>query len=151
MLAQSGVLQRLLSLLTEPNAEPTIRIDAAIIIGKRVERDDAFITDLFAKNTFSHSGSLAKGTEAHVRALIDGGVVHVLLDIVCCGGDIKSSNSRLVEVCLCALRSIFLHPIAPIDEIHSNLTSLQHIVSKLYLIRCVTLNVVHLQSSPHLF
>lgn len=53
MLAQSGVLQRLLSLLTEPNADPTIRIDAAIIIGKRVDRDDAFITDLFTKNALS--------------------------------------------------------------------------------------------------
>lgn len=77
-------------------------------------------------------GSLAKGTESHVRALIDNGVVQTMLAIV----TNSKSDKRMIETCLCALRSIFRYPFAPITDIHSDMSSLQHIISKFFVCVC---------------
>ena len=50
-------------------------------------------------------GSVAKGMETHLKALVDGGVVPVLLGCL-----LRSDHPRLVEACLCCLKTVFLHP-----------------------------------------
>lgn len=127
-----GIVPRLTSFLTLPDVPPAVRIDAAIVLG-----------------------SLAKGDAAHVEELVRCGVVPVLLAIVCGGGgggsgaegsasgDIASGSSgssktrrcdhhpasRLVEACLCALRSIFLHSSAPpVGELDSDLPALSQMI-----------------------
>lgn len=97
-----GIVPKLITFLTQECYPLNIRLDAAIVIG-----------------------SLAKGTESHVKALIDSRVVQIMLTIVT---DMKS-DKRLIEVCLCVLRSIFRYPFAPIAEIHSDMSSLQHLIS----------------------
>lgn len=55
--------------------------------------------------------SLAKGTEDHLKILINSGVVTLLLE------NTKSSDELLVKACLRALRTIFSSPEAPIHLI----------------------------------
>ena len=50
-------------------------------------------------------GSVAKGMETHLKALIDCGVVPVLLNCL-----LRSNNRKMTEACLCCLKTIFLHP-----------------------------------------
>ncbi|XP_074593051.1 armadillo repeat-containing protein 8 isoform X2 [Brevipalpus obovatus] len=58
--------------------------------------------------------SLAKGTAAHIKALIDAGVVTILIRAI-----INSESShRLLEISLRALRSIFTSSLAPVDVIY---------------------------------
>nr|CAD7439785.1 unnamed protein product [Timema bartmani] len=57
-------------------------------------------------------GSLAKGTEDHVKSLVDLGVVPVLIN------GLASEEVKLVESSLCCLRTIFEYPCAPVDLIY---------------------------------
>lgn len=70
------------------------------------------------------TGSLAKGTESHVSALIDCQIVDVMLALV----SNPSTDKRLVEIALSVLRSIFQHPLAPIAEINTNTNFLKDII-----------------------
>lgn len=68
-------------------------------------------------------GSLSKGTDEHIKALVDLGVVPHLLN------GLVSNDAKLTEYCLCCLKSIFQSPHAPIDLLYydENLTS--HLLS----------------------
>ena len=64
-----------------------------------------------AKEVVLTIASLAKGTEEHLKVLINSGVVALLL------ANTNSSDELLVEACLRALRTIFSSSEAPIDLI----------------------------------
>lgn len=69
---------------------------------------------------------MAKGNESHVRSLIDYEVVQIMLMII----TDPLSDKRLIEMCLCVLRSIYQHSFAPIEELHSNINILRHLIGK---------------------
>lgn len=98
---QQGIVPRLLQLLSDPSVDPNIRLEATITIG-----------------------SLAKGTVENVASLVEIGVVPVLVDALK-----PVSNARLVEACLCALRSIFMHPPAPTSVIQKDPLLLVHLIN----------------------
>ncbi|XP_077292989.1 armadillo repeat-containing protein 8-like isoform X2 [Arctopsyche grandis] len=101
-LIQQGVVPRLLQLLQLPDSAPQhLRLDAAITIG-----------------------SLAKGTAENVASLVDLGVVGVLVETLR-----PNTDPRLTEACLCALRSIFMHPPAPSSIIHRDPQLLSQLLS----------------------
>lgn len=129
-----GVVPRLTSFLTLPDVPPAVRIDAAIVLG-----------------------SLAKGSAEHVLELVQRGCVPILLGIVCSNGSANgdecsgtgvddgddeddrdagcsgngsgnASDPRLIEACLCTLRSIFLHSCAPVGELDADLAVLGRII-----------------------
>ncbi|KAG4070175.1 hypothetical protein HA402_003865 [Bradysia odoriphaga] len=96
-----GLLPKLVSFITLDEVPLSVKLDAAIVIG-----------------------SLAKGTESHVSALIDCRIVDIMLAIV----SNPSTDKRLVEIALSVLRSIFQHPLAPIVEINTNTNFLKDII-----------------------
>ena len=97
-----GVVPRLLQLLSNNNegSNDRIRLEAAVTLG-----------------------SLAKGTDQHILALIDLGVVTTLLQVLRSSVVEFSNNENvkvrnlLVESCLRCLRTIFQHPSAPVSSI----------------------------------
>nr|CAD7452752.1 unnamed protein product [Timema tahoe] len=84
-----GVVPRLLQLLGDASLPVQIKVEATITLG-----------------------SLAKGTEDHVKSLVDLGVVPVLIN------GLASEEVKLVESSLCCLRTIFEYPCAPVDLIY---------------------------------
>lgn len=74
---------------------------------------------------FYFLGSLAKGTSENVASLVDLGVVGVLVDTLR-----PNTDPRLTEACLCALRSIFMHPPAPSSIIQKNSQLLSQLLSE---------------------
>lgn len=103
MIAQ-GVVPRLLQLLG----------DTSGTVGDRVRLESAVTL-----------GSLAKGTDQHVLALIDLGVVPLILQVLV---SIEPAEKRdggkipdlLVEACLRCLRTIFQHSVAPVQTIYQD-------------------------------
>lgn len=71
-------------------------------------------------------GSLSKGTEEHVRALIDAGLIQLMLAIV----TNSNADKYLVEISLCVIRSIYEHSFAPSEIIHSNSSTLVHMIGE---------------------
>nr|CAD7427430.1 unnamed protein product [Timema monikensis] len=84
-----GVVPRLLQLLGDASFPVQIKVEATITLG-----------------------SLAKGTEDHVKSLVGLGVVPVLIN------GLLSEEAKLVESSLCCLRTIFEYPCAPVDLIY---------------------------------
>ena len=105
MIAQ-GVVPRLLQLLGDISGSicERIRLEAAVTLG-----------------------SLAKGTDQHVLALIDLGVVPLILQVLLStplpesptDGKAKV-NDLLIEACLRCLRTVFQHSAAPVHTIYQN-------------------------------
>ncbi|PSN52717.1 Armadillo repeat-containing protein 8 [Blattella germanica] len=83
-----GVVPRLLQLLSDNMMATQIKVEATITLG-----------------------SLAKGTEEHVKALVDLGVVPILIN------GLASEEPKLIEACLRCLRTIFEYPCAPVNLI----------------------------------
>ena len=81
-MVERGVLPRLIHLLGNPDSSCELQVAVAQTLG-----------------------SVAKGMEAHLKALIDCGVVPVLLNSL-----VRSDHPRLVEACLCCLKTVFIHP-----------------------------------------
>ncbi|KAG8041237.1 hypothetical protein G9C98_002225 [Cotesia typhae] len=135
-----GVVPRLLQLLNDYNQPQTRSLSTTtttslstissteVTAGERI-RLEAVVT----------LGSLAKGTDQHVLALIDLGVVPLILQVLLLtpvgeGGDvviIDSSNSHpenvkvklsdlLIEACLRCLRTVFQHPNAPVQSLYQD-------------------------------
>ncbi|KAG7211403.1 hypothetical protein KM043_010691 [Ampulex compressa] len=101
-----GVVPRLLQLLG----------DSTGVIGDRIRLESAVTL-----------GSLAKGTDQHVLALIDLGVVPLLLQVLLSipppetSIDGKSKISDLLnEACLRCLRTVFQHTAAPVHSIYQD-------------------------------
>ncbi|XP_015595203.1 armadillo repeat-containing protein 8 isoform X2 [Cephus cinctus] len=101
-----GVVPRLLQLLG----------DTSGTVGERVRLESSVTL-----------GSLAKGTDQHVLALIDLGVVPLILQVLLstpileepCQGKGKLSD-LLIEACLRCLRTVFQHAAAPVHTIYQN-------------------------------
>ncbi|XP_045451113.1 armadillo repeat-containing protein 8-like [Melitaea cinxia] len=91
---EQGIVPRLLQLMTDDGLDPNIRLEATITIG-----------------------SLAKGTPENVASLVDQGATVVLVELL----KVVPTGTRLAEACLCALRSIFQHPPAPISALPSDM------------------------------
>lgn len=72
------------------------------------------------------SGSLSKGTEEHVHALINAGLVDQMLSII----TNSSADIYLIEISLCVVRSIYEHSFAPSEIIHSKPSILPHMISE---------------------
>ncbi|XP_065088259.1 armadillo repeat-containing protein 8-like isoform X2 [Ochlerotatus camptorhynchus] len=96
-----GIVPRLISLLRDDTKDPSLQLDAAIVIG-----------------------SLAKGTESQVHSLIYYETVQVLLNIVLNPG----TDRRLMETCLGALKTILQYPFAPIELLHCNIGNLVRLI-----------------------
>ena len=79
---EKGILPRLIHLIGNPESSCELQIVVAQTLG-----------------------SVAKGMETHLKALIDCGVVPVLLTSL-----LRSNNRKMTEACLCCLKTIFLHP-----------------------------------------
>ncbi|XP_023941674.2 armadillo repeat-containing protein 8 isoform X2 [Bicyclus anynana] len=91
---QQGIVPRLLQLMTDDCLDPTIRLEATITIG-----------------------SLAKGTAENVASLVEHGTTIILVELL----KVVPTGLRLTEACLCALRSIFQHPPAPISALPADM------------------------------
>ncbi|XP_038223493.1 armadillo repeat-containing protein 8-like [Zerene cesonia] len=87
---QQGIVPRLLQLMSENHWDPNIRLEATITVG-----------------------SLAKGTPENVTALVEQGAAVTIVDLL----REVPIGTKLAEACLCALRSIFLNPPAPISSV----------------------------------
>ncbi|XP_066603416.1 armadillo repeat-containing protein 8-like [Prorops nasuta] len=98
-----GVVPRLLQLLGDATGaiSDRIRLESAVTLG-----------------------SLAKGTDQHVLALIDLGVVPLVLQVLLPSPLTNVSNEKektqdlLNEACLRCLRTVFQHPAAPVHAIY---------------------------------
>lgn len=95
-----GVVPRLLQLLGDTSLSAQIKVEATITLG-----------------------SLAKGTEEHVKALVDLGVVPMLIN------GLVSDDAKLIEASLCCLRTIFQVPCAPVDLIYQDENFTLHLLS----------------------
>ncbi|CAK1544927.1 unnamed protein product [Leptosia nina] len=97
---QQGIVPRLLQLMSEQNWDPNIRLEATITIG-----------------------SLAKGTSENVNALVEQGAAVALVEIL----KEVPIGTKLAEASLCALRSIFLNPPAPISALPAEMRLLSRL------------------------
>ncbi|KAL0822329.1 hypothetical protein ABMA28_004428 [Loxostege sticticalis] len=91
---QQGVVPRLLQLMSDDTLDPNIRLEATITIG-----------------------SLAKGTAENVTSLVEQGTATALVELL----KTVPVDTKLAEAGLCALRSVFLHPPAPISALPADM------------------------------
>ncbi|KAI8426050.1 hypothetical protein MSG28_005017 [Choristoneura fumiferana] len=91
---QQGIVPRLLQLMADETLDPNIRLEATITVG-----------------------SLAKGTAENVAALVEQGTATVLVELL----KTVPVESKLAEAVLCALRSVFLHPPAPVAALPADM------------------------------
>lgn len=96
-----GVVTRLMQLLGDTNLPVELRTEAVVTLG-----------------------SLAKGTEAHVKQLIDVGIVPLLLNSI-----LTSEDAKLTEACLRCVCSVFRHPNAPVELIFHDTQLVTHLLS----------------------
>ncbi|XP_050666551.1 armadillo repeat-containing protein 8-like [Leptidea sinapis] len=97
---QQGIVPRLLQLMSGQNMDPNIKLEATITIG-----------------------SLAKGTPDNVALLIEQGAATALVDIL----KEVPIGTKLAEACLCALRSIFTTPPAPLSALPAEMRLLSRL------------------------
>lgn len=71
-----GIVPRLMQLIKDKNTKSSVRLEAVVTLG-----------------------SLAKGTEDHIKLLIECGTIPLLLEVL------EESDSRIVEAALCGLRT----------------------------------------------
>ncbi|XP_043525437.1 armadillo repeat-containing protein 8-like isoform X2 [Frieseomelitta varia] len=120
-----GVVPRLLQLLGDSSDRigDNIRLEAAVTLG-----------------------SLAKGTDQHVLALIDLGVVPLLFQVILSTPVTETSfegkpkiTDLLNESCLRCLRTVFQHPAAPVHSIYQDPALVPRLVSLAN--QCVTCQI----------
>lgn len=99
---EAGVVPRLLNLLTEPTVtHPDLKVAVAYALG-----------------------SIAKGSDQHLKVLLDCDVVPVLLNCV-----VSSREPRFVEACLCCLRTLFYHPEVPVEVLYTDPALISHLLA----------------------
>jgi hypothetical protein len=99
---EAGVVPRLLNLLTEPTvSHPDLKVAVAYALG-----------------------SIAKGSDQHLKVLLDCDVVPVLLNCV-----VSSREPRFVEACLCCLRTLFYHPDVPVEVLYTDPALISHLLA----------------------
>ncbi|KAG8233021.1 hypothetical protein J437_LFUL013690 [Ladona fulva] len=99
---EQGVVPRLLQILGDNISSYPMKVEATITLG-----------------------SLAKGTEEHIEALLDMRIVPLLISTL------KSEDPRLLEVCLCCLRTVFQSSSAPVDLIYEDPNLVTHLLNLL--------------------
>lgn len=102
-----------------------LRLDTVIVIGKFLILF-TYISIIIKILSFI-KGSLAKGSENHVRALIGSDTVNELLMLA----TKPKTDRKLIEATLSALKSIVQYPFAPVDLLRSNVNTLTRIISKI--------------------
>ena len=95
-----GVVPRLINLLIEPKTPTELKIHVAYTIG-----------------------SIAKGQDDNRKDLIDSGVIPVLLN------SLVSTDPKLIEACLCGLKTLFAHTDSPLDMIYADANIVPHLIS----------------------
>jgi len=99
---EAGVVPRLLNLLAEPTlTHPDLKVAVAFALG-----------------------SIAKGSDKHLKVLLDCEIVSVLLNCI-----VSSRDQRFVEACLCCLRTLFCHRDAPVDVLYSDPALISHLLN----------------------
>ncbi|XP_077498670.1 armadillo repeat-containing protein 8-like isoform X2 [Amblyomma americanum] len=93
-----GLVPRLLQILRE-ESHPQLLCETAVILN-----------------------SLAKGTEENVKALLEAGVLPVLLQ------GLVHQDQRYVEACLCCLRTLFLSELAPVECMYEEPWAVRHLL-----------------------
>lgn len=78
----------------------------------------------YLKCALAAIGSLSKGSDDNVRSLVSAGLIQVLLAII----TNPSTDSHLIEICLCVVRSIYEHSFAPKEIINTNLPTLVYLI-----------------------
>ena len=101
LIVEKGILPRLIHLIGNPELSCELQIAVAQTLG-----------------------SVAKGMETHLKALIDCGVVPVLLNCL-----LRSTNKKFTEACLCCLKTIFLHPEVPVEFMYADANVIPHLIS----------------------
>lgn len=96
---QMGVLPRLFQILVEETSSDDLLVETVITIG-----------------------SLAKGTEDHIKALVDAGVISILLR------GLAHPHVKYVEACVRCLRTILLSPISPIEVLYEDPAIVPHLI-----------------------
>jgi hypothetical protein len=104
LVIRQGIVPRLLTLLQDPTAPLLLKVHVAYTLG-----------------------SLAKGSDEHRKELIDHGILPVILSTLVQPD--AGSNVKLVEACLCCLKSIVQHPEAPIDILYSDDAFVPHLIT----------------------
>ncbi|XP_067141657.1 armadillo repeat-containing protein 8-like isoform X2 [Centruroides vittatus] len=94
-----GVLPRLLNILGDESSTTELMVETVVTIG-----------------------SLVKGTDDHVKSLIDAGIIPVLLR------GLAQNHAPYVEACLRCLRTIFTCSLAPVDVLYSDQTIIPHLI-----------------------
>ncbi|XP_076312959.1 LOW QUALITY PROTEIN: armadillo repeat-containing protein 8-like [Tachypleus tridentatus] len=97
---QMGVVPRLLQMLTDESSSNELVVETAVTLG-----------------------SLAKGTDDHVKSLIDAGILPVMLQAL------GHCNSKYVEACLRCLRTVFICSVAPTDILYSDQFIIPHLIN----------------------
>ncbi|XP_023223583.1 armadillo repeat-containing protein 8-like [Centruroides sculpturatus] len=99
LVIQLGVLPRLLNILGDESSTTELMVETVVTIG-----------------------SLVKGTDDHVKSLIDAGIIPVLLR------GLGQNHAPYVEACLRCLRTIFTCSLAPVDVLYSDDTIIPHLI-----------------------
>ncbi|CAB3374906.1 Hypothetical predicted protein [Cloeon dipterum] len=103
---QHGVISRLIQIISCDSSPVSVRIEATIILG-----------------------SIAKGTDEHVKALVDMNIIPLLVKGVLEDGD--ESSARLVEASLCCLRTLLQSGLAPTGTLAQDSDFVQHLLALL--------------------
>lgn len=85
-----GIVPRLLQLLQDKSMKNCVRLEAVVTLG-----------------------SLAKGTEDHIKVLTECGTIPLLLEVL------DENDPRLVEACLCCLRTLSQQSFASLSSLCS--------------------------------
>ncbi|VVD03512.1 unnamed protein product [Leptidea sinapis] len=109
---QQGIVPRLLQLMSGQNMDSNIKLEATITIG-----------------------SLAKGTPDNVALLIEQGAATALVDIL----KEVPIGTKLAEACLCALRSIFTTPPAPLSALPAEMRLLSRLTPRACVVRILSI------------
>lgn len=75
---------------------------------------------------FPKPGSLAKGTPDNVSSLVEQGTATALVELL----KTAPVGTKLAEAGLCALRSVFMHPPAPISALPADMRLLTRLTRK---------------------
>ncbi|GFT54197.1 armadillo repeat-containing protein 8 [Nephila pilipes] len=99
LVIQMGVLPRLFQFLVDKNSSPELMIEAAVTLG-----------------------SLARGTDKQVEALLGAGLINVVLR------GLASPHSKLMEACLRCLRTVLSRKDSPIEVMYDDPSLIPHLV-----------------------